>query len=90
MIRGRNELAKTSAHDVALDCIEAGIEAARPTHAMRAALERTGAELWIDESTLDLDDRRRARLRRVHSPGVSGLEQRLNGQRPDAIRDTTD
>lgn len=56
MIRGRNELAKTSAHDVALDCIEAGIEAARPTRAMREMLERTGAELWIDESTLDLDE----------------------------------
>jgi hydroxypyruvate reductase len=56
MIRDRDRLARTAAHEVALDCIEAGIEATRPAHAMEAALERTDAELRIDGLVLDLDE----------------------------------
>jgi hydroxypyruvate reductase len=55
MIWDRSRLAKTPAHDVALDCIEAGIEVARPARAMRGALERIEAELRIDGSTSNLD-----------------------------------
>ena len=55
MIHNRDRLARTAAHEVALECIEAGIEAARPARAMRAALERNGSELRIEDTTLDLD-----------------------------------
>jgi len=55
VIRDRSELARTPAHEVALDCIEAGIDAAHPARAMNEALERAGNELRIDGSTIDLD-----------------------------------
>jgi hydroxypyruvate reductase len=55
MIRNRDRLARTAAHEVALACIEAGIEAARPARAMRAALDRSSSELRIAESIVDLD-----------------------------------
>ncbi|PSP76764.1 glycerate kinase [Halobacteriales archaeon QS_3_64_16] len=55
MIHDRDRLSRTAAHEAALACIEAGIEAARPARAMRAALDRSGSELRIDDTTLDLD-----------------------------------
>lgn len=58
MIENRDQLAKTPAHETALECIEAGIEATRPTRVMNEALERTRAELIVGESTVDLDEYR--------------------------------
>ncbi|WP_435076810.1 glycerate kinase type-2 family protein [Halococcus sp. AFM35] len=55
MIRNREGLAKTGAHETALDCIEAGIEAAQPTRVMNEALELDGRELTVGDATVDLD-----------------------------------
>jgi glycerate 2-kinase len=55
MIQNRDRLATTGAHETALACIEAGIEAARPTRVMHEALERTGTRLAVGDSTVDLD-----------------------------------
>lgn len=55
MIQNRDQLATTSLHEVALECIEAGIAAAHPSRVMDSALERTGTKLQIDGSMLDLD-----------------------------------
>ncbi|EMA40754.1 Hydroxypyruvate reductase [Halococcus morrhuae DSM 1307] len=56
MIRNREELAKTPAHETALDCIAAGIEATQPTRVMSEALDRDGSALTIGDATVDLDD----------------------------------
>jgi glycerate 2-kinase len=56
MIRNRDQLATTPAHEAALACIEAGIEAARPARVMDEALERDGAELAVGDMTVDLDE----------------------------------
>jgi glycerate 2-kinase len=56
MIRNRNRLATTPAHETALDCIEAGIEATRPTRVMSETLERSGTKLTVGDATIDLDE----------------------------------
>ncbi|WP_049998903.1 glycerate kinase type-2 family protein [Halococcus sediminicola] len=56
MIRNREQLTKTPAHEVALDCIEAGIAATQPTRVMSEALERDGTTLTVDDATVDLDE----------------------------------
>lgn len=48
MIQDRPRLARTPAHELALDCIEAGIEAADPRTAVSAAIEVDEAGLTID------------------------------------------
>ncbi|MDS0223106.1 DUF4147 domain-containing protein [Haloarcula sp. S1AR25-5A] len=55
MIRNRATLAASSAHEVALDCIEAAVEAAAPDVATRSAIKRDGETLTIGETTYDLD-----------------------------------
>ncbi|AEM59286.1 hydroxypyruvate reductase (plasmid) [Haloarcula hispanica N601] len=55
MIRNRATLAASSAHEVALDCIEAAIDAAAPDVATRSAVSREGETLTIGETTYDLD-----------------------------------
>jgi len=55
MIRNRNQLARTAAHELALDCIAAGIDATRPDRAIVDSLDREGDTLTIVDSTLDLD-----------------------------------
>lgn len=56
MIQNRTQLSTTAAHDVALDCIEAGIAAAQPDRALGSALDRSGDELTIDGSVVNLDE----------------------------------
>jgi len=56
MIRNRAALAASSAHEVALDCIEAAIDAAGPDVATRSAVSRDGETLTIGETTYDLTD----------------------------------
>jgi hydroxypyruvate reductase len=55
MIQNRHQLARTAAHELALDCIAAGIDATRPDHAIADSLDREGNTLTIADSTLDLD-----------------------------------
>ncbi|EMA51237.1 glycerate kinase type-2 family protein [Halococcus thailandensis] len=56
MIRNREELAETPAHETALDCIAAGIEATQPTRVMSEALDRDGSTLTIGDTTVVLDE----------------------------------
>ncbi|HET7324051.1 MAG TPA: glycerate kinase [Halococcus sp.] len=54
MIQNREQLGATPIHEVALDCIEAGITATQPDHAIKNAVKRTVDTLEIDETTVDL------------------------------------
>ncbi|WP_049904071.1 glycerate kinase type-2 family protein [Halococcus agarilyticus] len=54
MISGRNRLASTRAREVALDCVEAAIDAAAPRNATRSTVRREGETLHVDGSTYDL------------------------------------
>lgn len=54
MIRDRDTLTSTPARELALDCIEAGIEAADPARVLGERLGRDGSTLRIDDETVDL------------------------------------
>ncbi|WEL18263.1 Glycerate 2-kinase [Halorhabdus sp. SVX81] len=54
MIDDRDRLAVTPAHDVALSCIEAGIEAATPQRVLRESLSVEGDVLTVAGSEYDL------------------------------------
>jgi len=54
MIDDRDRLAATPAHDVALSCIEAGIETATPKAVLREALSVEGGVLTVAGSEYDL------------------------------------
>ncbi|WP_135663885.1 glycerate kinase type-2 family protein [Halorhabdus rudnickae] len=54
MIDDRDRLAATPAHDVALSCLEAGIEAATPERVLRESLSVDGSVLTVAESEYDL------------------------------------
>ncbi|WP_181684832.1 glycerate kinase type-2 family protein [Halorhabdus salina] len=54
MIGDRDRLAATPAHDVALDCIEAGIEAATPQCVLRESLSVEGDVLTVADTDYDL------------------------------------
>lgn len=56
MIRDRERLARSPAHALALDCVVAGIEAARPERAVRDALSFDGQRLDVDDAAYDLAD----------------------------------
>lgn len=56
MIQNRDHLARTDAHELALACIGAGIEAARPDRAIAESLDRQDNTLTVSGSTFDLDD----------------------------------
>jgi hydroxypyruvate reductase len=56
MIRERERHERSPAHEAALDCLEAGIEAARPERVIRESIERDGDRLTIDGETLDLGE----------------------------------
>ncbi|WP_459194428.1 glycerate kinase type-2 family protein [Halosimplex sp. J119] len=53
-VRDRAELARTDAHGVVLDCIEAGIEAARPERVLADALSVSGDQLRLAGEVYDL------------------------------------
>ncbi|MBX0323178.1 DUF4147 domain-containing protein [Halomicroarcula sp. F13] len=58
MFADRSSLARTAHHAVALDCLEAAIEAAAPDRAVRAAVTRDGDTLRVGESEYDLTEYR--------------------------------
>ncbi|MFB6150794.1 MAG: glycerate kinase [Haloarculaceae archaeon] len=54
-VENRDALARTAAHETALDCVLAGVEAARPERVLRDALELSGGQLRIEGAVYDLD-----------------------------------
>ncbi|MUV90490.1 DUF4147 domain-containing protein, partial [Halapricum sp. CBA1109] len=55
MIEGRDRLEASEAHAVALDCVEAGIEAARPDRVVGRQVTREGETLTVAGTSYDLD-----------------------------------
>ncbi|SEW03847.1 glycerate kinase type-2 family protein [Natrinema salifodinae] len=55
-IRDRDRLAATEARDVALDCLEAGIEAGHPRTVVRDAVSLEDGTLRIADAAYDLDE----------------------------------
>ena len=56
MIRNRDQLPSSPAHEVALDCLAAGIEAADPARLTRRAVSLADGALTIDDAGDDLAD----------------------------------
>ncbi len=56
MIRNRDHLARSPAHEVALDCLEAGIDAAHPERVLRESVSLDGDRLRVGDATYDLAD----------------------------------
>jgi hydroxypyruvate reductase len=54
-VRNRADLARNDAHELVLDCLEAGIEAARPERVLADALSLSGGQLRIGGDVYDLD-----------------------------------
>ncbi|ATW86993.1 hydroxypyruvate reductase [Halohasta litchfieldiae] len=54
MIENRDRLTTTEAHETAVECVEAGIEAGHPRRIVRDAVGLNGDSLRIAESTYDL------------------------------------
>ncbi|MEF8782870.1 MAG: DUF4147 domain-containing protein [Haloarculaceae archaeon] len=55
-IEGRDALATTPARDLAIECIETGIEAAHPRRVVRESVSLDGDRLTIEDDTYDLGD----------------------------------
>jgi hydroxypyruvate reductase len=55
MIDDREALARSPAHDLALDCLVAGIEAAHPERVCRDAITLSGSQLRVEDAVYDLD-----------------------------------
>jgi len=53
-VESRDELARTPAHETALACIEAGIEAAQPKQVVRESVALDGTTLRVEETEYDL------------------------------------
>jgi hydroxypyruvate reductase len=53
-VRNRADLARNDAHELVLDCLEAGIEAARPERVLADALSLSGGQLRIGGDVYDL------------------------------------
>lgn len=56
MIEHRDSLAETVAHDVALRCIEAGIQATDPYRVVDRAVDVTDETLQLGDATYDLTE----------------------------------
>ena len=56
MIRNRDQLSATLAHEVALDCLAAGIEAADPARLTREAVSLADGTLTVDDASYNLAD----------------------------------
>ncbi|UPM44982.1 glycerate kinase type-2 family protein [Halocatena salina] len=56
MIKNRSEVIKTPAHDIAIECIEAGITAAQPRRVIGHTVSVTGNTLHIEQQSYDLGD----------------------------------
>jgi hydroxypyruvate reductase len=55
MIRNRSALATSAAHEVALDCVEAGISRALPETVVAESIRLDGSTLHVADATYDLD-----------------------------------
>ena len=55
-VEDREHHARSSAHELALSCLEAGIEAARPERAIEEHLSRSGDTLRVRDESYDLAD----------------------------------
>ncbi len=55
MIAKRDALARTPERDLALSCLEAGLEASDPVHILNEAMSRSGPVLDVGDETIDLD-----------------------------------
>ncbi len=53
-VRNREELATTPARELALECVEAGIEAAHPRQVVRSSVSLSGDRLTVADATYDL------------------------------------
>ena len=56
MIRNRDQLPTSPAHELALDCLAAGIEAADPARLTRAAVSLADGTLTVGDASYDLTD----------------------------------
>jgi len=56
IIQNREELATTQARELALDCVEAGIEAAHPRQVVRSSVSLSGDVLTVGDATYDLSN----------------------------------
>lgn len=88
MIQKRSELAETPAHDVALECLEAGIRAVQPDQLVENAFELEGKTLYIGETAYDL--REYSELVVVGGGKAAGkmaaaLEERLGDRITDGV-----
>jgi hydroxypyruvate reductase len=55
IVDNRGDLATTPARELALDCIEAGIDAAHPRNVVRSAVSLSDGRLTVADATYDLD-----------------------------------
>ncbi|PSQ59235.1 MAG: glycerate kinase [Halobacteriales archaeon SW_9_67_25] len=55
-VQNREELATTPARDLALDCVEAGVDAAHPRQVVRASVSLDGDRLTVEDATYDLSE----------------------------------
>jgi glycerate 2-kinase len=56
IVQNREELATTRARELALDCVEAGIEAAHPRRVVRSSVSLDGDDLSVGNTTYDLSE----------------------------------
>jgi hydroxypyruvate reductase len=56
LVDNREELATTPARDLALDCVEAGVEAAHPRQVVRSSVSLEGDRLTVADATYDLSE----------------------------------
>jgi hydroxypyruvate reductase len=56
VVRNRDALARSPAHELALDCLDAGVAAARPDRVVREHVRRDGDTLRVDGDAYDLGD----------------------------------
>jgi len=56
ILQNRGELATTRARDLALDCVEAGVDAAHPRQVVRASVSLDGDRLTVEDATYDLSE----------------------------------
>jgi len=88
MIRNRDTLARTDARDLALECIEAGIDAAAPETAVASACSLTGRSLTVDGAAYDLDDYDRVLVVSIGKAGAAlarGLDNLLGDRIADGV-----
>jgi hydroxypyruvate reductase len=55
LVDNRDQLATTPARELALDCVEAGVDAAHPRRVVHSAVSLSGSRLTVGDSAYDLD-----------------------------------